>query len=81
MQSCFYILFYSVVVFLVVKDNADRDPRMSLTTLRLNIKDADDLPPVFDYRGCRLHDTGYSKICINASYTASVFSNQNVSYI
>nr|CAI5831259.1 unnamed protein product [Callosobruchus analis] len=42
----------------------------STTTLTVNIKDDDDLPPSFIYKGCMLLDG----TCINPEYTASVSS-------
>ncbi|CAH1113662.1 unnamed protein product [Psylliodes chrysocephalus] len=59
-------------VTLVATDRA-RDPSQRLsstTTLTVNIKDDDDLPPSFIYKNCMLLDG----TCINPEYTASVSS-------
>ncbi|CAH1118837.1 unnamed protein product [Phaedon cochleariae] len=59
-------------VTIVATDRArDESQRLSsTTTLTVNIKDDDDLPPSFIYKGCMLLDGS----CINPEYTASVFS-------
>ncbi|XP_072398558.1 cadherin-99C [Diabrotica undecimpunctata] len=59
-------------VTIVATDRA-RDPSQRLsatTTLTVNIKDDDDLPPSFIYKNCMLLDG----TCINPEYTASVSS-------
>ncbi|XP_018578210.1 cadherin-99C [Anoplophora glabripennis] len=59
-------------VTVVATDRArDESQRLSsTTTLTVNIKDDDDLPPSFIYKGCMLLDGS----CINPEYTASVSS-------
>lgn len=57
----------------VVATDRARDPSQRLsstTTLTVNIKDDDDLPPSFIYKNCMLLDGA----CINPEYTASVSS-------
>ncbi|KAF7277265.1 hypothetical protein GWI33_008891, partial [Rhynchophorus ferrugineus] len=53
------------------KDESQR--LSSTTTLTINIKDDDDLPPSFIYKGCMLLDGS----CINPEYSASVSSGIN----
>ncbi|XP_074647691.1 cadherin-99C-like [Tubulanus polymorphus] len=48
---------------------------VSFTTLRVNITDADDLPPAFIYAGC----VTYKEVCVNPQYTADIISNGGVS--
>ncbi|CAG9858014.1 unnamed protein product [Phyllotreta striolata] len=57
----------------VVATDRARDPSQRLsstTTLTVNIRDDDDLPPSFIYKNCILSDGS----CINPEYTASVSS-------
>ncbi|KAJ8954944.1 hypothetical protein NQ318_000374 [Aromia moschata] len=49
------------------------DRLSSTTTLTVNVKDDDDLPPSFIYKGCMLLDGS----CINPEYTASVWLLNN----
>ncbi|KAG5889476.1 hypothetical protein JTB14_026489 [Gonioctena quinquepunctata] len=59
-------------VTIVATDRAREESQRlsSTTTLTVNIKDDDDLPPSFIYKGCMLLDGS----CINPEYSASVSS-------
>ncbi|KAL1505298.1 hypothetical protein ABEB36_004893 [Hypothenemus hampei] len=64
---------YFVTILATDKAKDPSERLSSTTTLTVNIKDDDDLPPSFIYKGCMLLDGS----CINPEYTASVSSGTN----
>ncbi|XP_030756707.1 cadherin-99C [Sitophilus oryzae] len=64
---------YFLTILATDKSKDERQRLSSTTTLTINIKDDDDLPPSFIYKGCMLLDGS----CINPEYSASISSGVN----
>ncbi|XP_050294063.1 cadherin-99C isoform X2 [Anthonomus grandis grandis] len=64
---------YYVTILATDKAKDESQRLTSTTTLVVNIKDDDDLPPSFIYKGCMLLDGS----CINPEYSASVLAGVN----
>ncbi|CAH1132181.1 unnamed protein product [Ceutorhynchus assimilis] len=64
---------YYVTILATDKAKDESQRLTSTTTLIVNIKDDDDLPPSFIYKGCMLLDGS----CINPEYSASVSAGVN----
>ncbi|KAH1012859.1 hypothetical protein HUJ05_011939 [Dendroctonus ponderosae] len=64
---------YYVTILATDKAKEESERLTSTTTLVVNIKDDDDLPPSFIYTGCMMLDGS----CINTEYSASVSAGVN----
>ncbi|XP_066251478.1 cadherin-99C isoform X2 [Euwallacea similis] len=64
---------YYVTILAMDKAKDESQRLSSTTTLVVNIKDDDDLPPSFIYKGCMMLDG----TCINPEYSASVSAGLN----